>query len=208
MKYLLSLIILINATACTSFWQQHPNNSIDELKSKRITKLAAFHNWKIQGRMMITQGKEGWHAGLIWQTFDDIYQIKLQGPFLQSGAILNGRKGKAVLIMDNNKHLSSANAESLVYNALNLHLPVHSLRYWIRGIPAPEKIEAITYDDKARITHLKQRGWTIDYLRYVNFKTLTMPVKIFIKNTHKAQSLRLAITYWETTTSEQAETWH
>ncbi len=210
MKYLLAFIILLHMGGCTPVWQQRPDasTSINELKNQRILQLKKLENWKIQGRAIIAQGKEGWHARLLWQEFDDTYQIKLYGPFAQKTVILNGTKESAVLITSNNQQVVSTDAENLIHKVLDVHLPINSLRYWVRGIPAPNSIESIAYDNRGRPTRLLQQSWTIDYLDYANFKTLAMPTKMFIKNADTGQRLRLVIDQWKTTSSEQSKTWH
>ena len=207
MKQLLFIAFLLQLSACVPIWQQRPVSSPEELQQARHLDLVQLNRWQIKGRTVITQGREGWNAGIVWQEFDNSYQIKLQGPFAQGGVTLNGDKEKVILTMNDGKKISSTDPEKLLYDVLQVHLPIYALRDWIRGLPHSSKdFESIEYDEQGRITHLVQQGWEINYLRYIPFKGLSMPSKIFIK--HTDQSLRLIITRWKETSLEQAMTWN
>ena len=196
------------ATACVPIWQQKPQNFSNEdvFWQQRHPQLVQMETWSIRARTAIVQGKEGWNAGLVWQQYNDLYQIKIQGPFAQGGVSLIGNEEKVVLTMADGKQISSNNPDALLVEALDVQLPVNALRDWMRGIPYTKKtFESIEYDDEGKITHLTQQGWNIEFKRYVPFKQFLMPSKIFIK--HDDQHLRLVISRWNLTTSEQASSW-
>lgn len=206
MKQLLFVLFLLQITACVPIWQQRPISNQEELQQARLLELQQLTKWQIKGRTVITQDKEGWNVGLVWQEFDDHYQIQLKGPFSQGGVTLNGNSDQATLIMNNGKTITSNDPEKLIYDVLKVQLPIYALRDWVRGIPhSSNEISSVKYDDKGRITLLIQQGWQIDYLRYIPFKNYSMPSKIFIKRS--GQSLRLIITRWKETSLGQSMTW-
>jgi len=206
MKQLLLLLILVQITACVPIWQQRPVANPEALQQTRLIELQQLQQWQVKGRTVITQGNEGWNVGLLWQEYNEHYQIQLKGPFSQGGVTLNGNAEKALLIMNDGQTISSTDAEQLIYDVLNVQLPIYALRDWVRGIPhSNHKITSVNYDDEGRITQLIQQGWEINYLRYIPFKGLSMPAKIFIKRPN--QSLRLIITRWKETSLEQSSAW-
>jgi len=206
MKALLLLLFLLQITACVPIWQQRPISNQEELQRSRLLDLQQLKQWQIKGRTVIRQGQEGWNVGIIWQEFDDNYQIQLKGPFSQGGVTLNGNNEKSVLIMNDGKTITSNNPEKLIYDVLQVQLPIYALRDWVRGIPhANNEITSVKYDEQGRITQLIEHGWQIDYLRYIPFKDYSMPSKIFIQRAD--QSVRLIITRWKETSLEQALTW-
>lgn len=181
--------------ACVPIWQQRPEVSPQILWEARHIELMRLDRWQIQGRTVITQGREAWNAGLRWLQDRDSFQIKILGPFAQGGLSLDGDKEQVVLTMADGQVLSSESAEDLITEVLDIQLPVEALKYWIRGIPETSKpVESIELDTKGQITHLLQQGWDIEFLRYVPFKQYSMPSKIFIK--HPRLSVRLVITRW------------
>ncbi|NQY27317.1 MAG: outer membrane lipoprotein LolB [Piscirickettsiaceae bacterium] len=206
MKQLLLILLLLQSVACVPIWQQRPVSSPETLQQTRQLELQQLKQWQIKGRTVITQDKEGWNVGLIWQEYNDHYQIQLKGPFSQGGVTLNGNAEKATLIMNDGKTITSNDPEKLIYDVLKVQLPIYALRDWVRGIPhSNHEITSIDYDEKGRITQLIQQGWEINYLRYIPFKKLSMPAKIFIKRPN--QSLRLIITRWKETSLEQSTAW-
>ncbi len=206
MKQLLLVLFLLQITACVPIWQQRPASNQEELQQTRLLELQQLKQWQIKGRTVIRQGKEGWNVSLVWQEFNDNYQIQLKGPFSQGGVTLNGNNEKAVLIMSDGKTITSNDPEKLIYDVLQVRLPISALRDWIRGIPhSNHEITSLEYDDEGRITRLIQQGWQVDYLRYIPFKDYSMPSKIFIKR--EDQSLRLIIMRWKETSLEQSLAW-
>lgn len=205
--FVLTLSLLM--TACVPIWQQKPQQEQDGetiFWNTRFPLLTKLNNWEIQGRTVISQKRESWNAGLLWQEFDGTYQVKLQGPFAQGGAILKGQQGKAVLIMDDGQVLSSTSPSILLEGALNIPLPVEALRDWMKGIPYSQQgYEKIEFDQQGRVTSLLQQGWQIDFKRYIPFENYSMPGKVFIKQGDR--SLRIVISDWERTTIEQSMSW-
>jgi len=204
--FILSLSLLM--TACVPVWQQKPieQNSEDVFWKSRYPELIALNNWEIKGRSVISQKSEGWNVGLVWQEFDGLFQVKLQGPFAQGGAVLKGDKNTVSLILDDGQRISSANPDALIKETLGIPLPLEALRDWVRGIPfAKEKYEKIEFDQQGRIVSLLQQGWQVDYKRYIPFKDYSMPGKIFIKKAD--QGLRIIILDWELTSKQQAIEW-
>tara|TARA_R110002050_G_scaffold269917_2_gene412597 strand:- start:141043 stop:141642 length:600 start_codon:yes stop_codon:yes gene_type:complete len=198
MKLAAIILLLLTATACTPIWQQRPASDPDLLWQFRHQALVKLEQWQLQGRTVITQGKEGWNAGIRWQENRAAYQIKIEGPFSQGGITLDGDADQATLTMVDGKKIVAADPELLIKEALGIQLPVSALRDWVRGIPySAIKIDQLELDDKGQITRLVQQGWDISFLKYVPFGIYSMPTKIFIKN--QDLSFRLAVTRWNRT---------
>lgn len=187
--------LLLTATACAPLWQQRPASNPDLLWQQRHQALVQLDQWRLQGRTVITQGKEGWNAGLRWQENLGAYQIKIEGPFSQGGITLDGDANQAVLTLADGQKISASDPEILIKEALGIQLPVNALRDWVRGIPYSSiNIDRLELDAEGQITHLVQQGWDISFLKYVPFGIYSVPAKIFIKN--QDLSLRLAVTRW------------
>ncbi|MDH5357558.1 MAG: lipoprotein insertase outer membrane protein LolB [Gammaproteobacteria bacterium] len=196
LRTLLVISLTFLATACVPVWHQRPDISPETLWQARRIQLLQLDRWKIQGRTVITQQREAWNAGIRWQQDHGTYQIKLLGPFAQGGVTLDGDEEQVVLTMEDGQQVTSSSPEALIAETMGLHLPVSALRDWLRGLPYGQKnIEFISYDNQGRLTHLKQQGWDIEFLRYVPFDGHSMPSKIFLK--HPDLSLRLVITSWD-----------
>jgi outer membrane lipoprotein LolB len=182
-------------TACAPLWQPKTTLSPEQLWQQQQQKLASLENWRFRGRTAITQGREGWNAGISWQQQGDSFVIKLSGPFSQGGAELSGDNTQVTLTLDNGEEYSAQTPEQLLAETLGWLLPVSALRDWVRGVPYQEvAIDTYELDENGRLKTLQQAGWQIEYLRYVPFDGRVVPAKIFIK--HPDLNIRLIISDW------------
>lgn len=189
-------LLLLSTTACVPVWQTKPTSDPESLFKIRAHTLTQIHNWEIQGRTVITQGKEGWNVGLYWQEKDNNYQIKLTGPFSQGGVTLDGNQENVTLTMSNGKQFSASTPEKLIADIVGWKLPVSALRDWVRGLPYSEQsIDLVKYNDDGKIIYLEQQGWSVEFKRYIPFENYSMPAKVFIK--HPELSIRLIIADWD-----------
>ncbi len=51
---------------------------------------ATIKDWKFNGRISLTQGEQGWHAGLDWENRADHYRLQVTGPLGQGALQLTG----------------------------------------------------------------------------------------------------------------------
>ncbi|WP_438970623.1 lipoprotein insertase outer membrane protein LolB [Methylophaga sp.] len=195
MKKLLLLGLLVLVSGCAPVWQQKTTESPDALWQQRLTQQEQLNNWAFKGRTAITQGNEGWNAGIRWEEQDQDFYIKLYGPFSQGGVELKGDKHEVTLTLDDGETMTAATPEQLLVETIGWLLPVSALRDWVRGVPYSKvEVDHKQLDEKGRLTLLEQGGWTIEFLRYMPFETYSMPSKVFIK--HPDLSVRLVVSDW------------
>ncbi len=189
-----SLIILL--AACAPHRQTQPDVRTEQaLRQLHRQQVSRIEQWAFKGRILITQGKQAWQAGLRWWQHKDRYQIKLEGPFSQGGLTLNGQRQQVILTDSTGKQYMAKSPEALLMKVAKIQLPVSALRYWIRGLADKrQQIETVRYDSQGRIVYLEQAGWAVRILRYMPFESVTMPAKIFIE--HPKLDLRIVITDW------------
>lgn len=195
MRKLLLLSLIIFMSGCAPLWQQKPSQTADVLWQQRLAQQAELKQWAFKGRTAITQGREGWNAGIKWQEQDEQFHIKLFGPFAQGGVALDGDQQEVTLTLDDGETMTAATPEQLLAEAMGWLLPVSALRDWVRGVPYSQvAVDKQQLDEKGRLTLLEQSGWTIEFLRYMPFETYSMPSKVFMK--HPDLSVRLVVTDW------------
>lgn len=190
-------LLSILTIACTPTSQIKPNDlalkSLSELRAKSISQLTS---WKIRGRTVILQDKEGINVGLKWQEDNGQYLIKLEGPFSQGGVTLKGDADNVTLSTSDGQYYSAKTPEALIKEVVGWNLPVSALRDWVRGLPSSEQdITSLEYNDKGQLMHLEQGEWSIQFLRYIPFEDMSMPGKVFIK--HPSLSVKLIIADWD-----------
>ncbi|MCE3045230.1 lipoprotein insertase outer membrane protein LolB [Legionella sp. 16cNR16C] len=145
-----------------------------------VAKTAAngISSWEISGAMAARSKNKAWSASVNWvQRGMSNYQIRLFGP-LGSGTVLIQKQGGQVSFRDGPKSATSSNAEQLLLQQTGVRLPVTSLYYWVRGVPAPGKVQTAVKDPSGYLTLLRQGGYTIQYLGYTKSGNAYLPSQI------------------------------
>lgn len=157
---------------------------------------AAMTAWQFNGRVSLTRGEEGWHAGLHWQEQPGSYYLRVSGPLGQGGFQLNGDARGVVLVDANGQTFAARDADALLVQVTGWQLPVTGLRYWIRGLPEPAAGKAHTTRDEAgQLSRLEQSGWTINYQRYQVVDGFSLPGKLQLS--HQDVAVRIIIDQWQ-----------
>lgn len=145
---------------------------------KREQQTATVSSWVVTGAMAAKNQQKSWTASVNWQQQGaNKYQIRLFGP-LGGGTVLIEKDGNLVTLKDGPKTKTANNADELLQSETGIRLPVSKLYYWVRGIPAPGKVQSAKYDEYNHLTYLKQSGYTVEYLRYTSVKNIDLPSKI------------------------------
>jgi len=82
-------------------------------------------------------------------------------------ARIERRPGGVTLEMPGEAPRAAPDAETLTHDALGYALPVAGLVWWVQALPDPARPFEASRDASGRLERLKQDGWTIDYLQYV-----------------------------------------
>jgi outer membrane lipoprotein LolB len=105
-----------------------------------------------------------------WEQQGEYYDLALSSSFLGMGSTnLRGTPGFLELQLANGDTYQSSNPEQLVQAATGWQLPIDSLTWWIRGLPAPDGNFRLLFDDQQRLAIIRQDGWEIRYDRWQAF---------------------------------------
>jgi outer membrane lipoprotein LolB len=134
---------------------------------QRLASLQAIRHFDMRGRIAVTNGSDGFTAGLRWQQNDDQASIDLTAPLgfgaahiQQTDSILRVTTVKGVT-------LDSDAASEELRRTLGFDAPLKSLRYWVVGATDPGSQAQTAVDSQQRLTHLEQEGWGVDYGDYM-----------------------------------------
>jgi outer membrane lipoprotein LolB len=153
-------------------------------------------SWQLNGRVSLTRGEEGWHAGLHWQVQADTFHLRISGPLGQGGFQLKGDARGVVLVDAEGQTFAARDADALLAQVTGWQLPVTGLRYWIRGLPEPVAGAAqMTRDETGRLRRLEQSGWVIKYQRYQLVEDILLPAKLQL--VHADLAVRIVIDQWQ-----------
>jgi len=178
LKTLNWILAIIFITSCAPTKLTPETQSINGTENKLKKKANSLSSWEISGAIAARNSKKSWTASLNWiQRGMNQYQINLMGP-LGNGAVLVERSGANVTFIDGNKKITSSNADELLYRQTGIRLPVNSLYYWVRGLPAPNTIKSAQYDANTNLIILNQSGYNINYTEYKTINNVNLPTKM------------------------------
>lgn len=153
--------------------------------------------WSIHGRMSIINGTENWYAKFIWSQKKSDFQIGFMGPLGEIELLLT-QKGQITSIKTpSNEHRyesSSDNLEKLLFKETGWKLPINSLRYWSYGMPNPDAVTKIKYDNTGNISDLYQQKWHVQYPKRMQVGKYYLPKKIIV--TEQELKIKIIITRW------------
>ncbi len=158
-------------------------------------RLSALDTWTLSGRLAITRDNEAWNVSVYWSQRPDGYEVSVVAPLGGGGAQLRGSADGVVLQTSDDGLYLAQDPDVLMEEVLGLQVPITGLRYWVLGIPQPGVTQEHRLDDWGRLTTLSQADWQVEFLRYRDTPSGSLPDKLFMHNAHF--EVRLVISDWE-----------
>lgn len=133
-------------------------------QAQRIAVLTAHPQWTLQGRVALSNGRQGGSGRIDWQQDGAAYSVSLSAPITRQSWRLTGDGASVRLDGLDGGPREGANAEALLRDATGWTIPVAALGSWVRGMEAPGLPPAqLAFDSQGQLAELRQGGWTIDY---------------------------------------------
>lgn len=158
----ISFLVILGGCTTTEKLEQASSPFMDE----HTRSLSQLTHWQIAGKIRLKTAESSDSANIQWLQAGDHYNLTLSGPFGQTGAILEGTPYEVVLTIPDEGRFSDRSPESLLYNHFGWDLPLSSLFYWVRTLPAPGSDYQSELNSQQQIARLQQDGWDIHYDRY------------------------------------------
>ncbi|WP_033416685.1 lipoprotein insertase outer membrane protein LolB [Hahella ganghwensis] len=164
---------------------------------ERQQQLANFSQWNIQGKLAVRQGDRS--DSLVinqWVQSHSEFNIHVSSALLGLGATqIEGNPQYIGLYQPDEAPLYSDSPELLLQEALGWSLPLQSLSYWIRGIPAPDAPTEMQFDDQGHPYRINQSEWEIELDRFKPLDAeIILPHKITL--TKGDIRLKVIVTQW------------
>jgi len=150
--------------------------------------LYKLERWSFEGRLALTGKNDSWSASINWGHRTDDEKIKLSGPLGQGATVIQLTGDLVTIDRGDGLAQSSTHPEDFINQQLGMFVPVHSLRYWVVGLPEPTSAFVET------ATGFKQGGWFIEYKQMQPVDNQSMPHKITVMN--EQVKLKLIIDQW------------
>jgi outer membrane lipoprotein LolB len=171
-------------------------------ESRRL-QLQAVSRFVLDGRIAAAVGQDGFNASLNWVQRGSRSELQLRAP-LGFGAAEVTRDGNDIRLRSSKgQSLSGSVASAELARRLGFEPPLDSLRYWVLGVPDPERpaVETLGPEDARGqgLAALEQDGWRVDYGEYKAFGE--QPLQAWLPRrltlTRAGIRLRLAIDHWQ-----------
>lgn len=172
-------IIGLILTACTSTptqtWPVIPYET-------RMAELATISHWRIKGRFNLTMPKARESASFYWHYQNpDHYTLHFIAPLGLKSAKLTQSPAGARLMVPDKPVREASTAQVLLARHFGVAWPIDYLRYWIRGMPAPNLGAEVTENKYNHLTQIIQDGWTIQYKAYRHYQGMAVPASMTIE---------------------------
>lgn len=176
------LITLLSACGAITAPEEAP--TVKRSWKEREVLLNQIHAWQLNGKIAVQTPKDSGSANMDWTQSNQHFHLSLYGPLGSNNVTISGNPGHAKLETADGKQRIANSPEQLLSQQLGWRLPLSSLIYWVRGLPAPGTPYQSHMDQNHRLRQLIQQGCRIEFLSYRNSGTIDLPNKIFITATH------------------------
>lgn len=158
--------------------------------------VAAMQQWDAYGKIGVRTAEDSLSATLDWQHDEPRYNIEIRGPLGQGSAKISSDGYYVTLDIPEEQSIAAGSAAELLEYRFGWQMPVEAVKYWIRGIPAPDSPFKATYADN-KLATLEQHGWKIRYADYVtNAGQPSLPSKVVMS--YEELRITLLVAEWQT----------
>lgn len=148
-------------------------------QQRREQALANVDHWVIQGRLGVSDGKDGGSGNFSWTQAGDHYDFVLRAPITGKSFRLSGGAGDALLEGLDGGPLRGPDAEALMRKALGWEVPLRELRAWVLGLRAAGGPAEVSFGDNKLPSLLQQDGWAVDYRAWDTTRQPALPTKVY-----------------------------
>lgn len=192
-KQLFLPLLFISATLFLSGCATTRKPAISPTSEQKATE--NLQTWSFRGKLGVKHLQTGVNASLYWEQDNENYHIRLAGPLGQGGLEITGNANRVVVIDQKGREIETNSVETFLHQRLGWALPVKSLPYWIKGVPAPGTTFKAHYFDNKTMKKLSQQGWEINYVEYADTSRGALPSKFTL---HRPDTqLRVVIKTWK-----------
>ena len=184
------IIFAFNLTGCAVLKGKEASPQVPEIQQQ----LYSLQRWKLDGRIAVKYGDEGWNANLTWEHEDRQDRLLISGPFSQGAVSIIMQSGLIYINEGNGVVTSSHEPDDLLKKRLGFSVPLPSLRYWVLGIPTPDFEFETKINAETGVRGFEQQAWVLTFENYENVASFILPQKITIQG--NAVRLRLVVDEW------------
>lgn len=158
--------------------------------------LAGADRWVLQGRLGVSNGRDGGSGSFSWTQNGENYEFVLRGPAISGMNFrLSGNPDGALLEGLDTGPVRGPDAEALMHKALGWEVPLHDLRAWVLGLRADSGPAELSFGENRLPSLLQQDGWAVDYREWDGTRQPPLPTKVFASK--PPYKVKLSIESWQ-----------
>ncbi|GAA3922752.1 lipoprotein insertase outer membrane protein LolB [Litoribacillus peritrichatus] len=168
------------STQTPSHWAQH------------LDAIQQLNDWKISGKVGVVTPKQSQTGYIDWQQQSAVFDINIRGTLGFGGLDLSGDQDWVTIKVDENNQRTLP-TDIALERYLDWEFPINSLKFWIKGIPAPNQtVQSQQFNQHGLLSRLIQQGWDIRLLNYEKHNDVFLPHKIIARSNGYKVSLVLS----------------
>jgi outer membrane lipoprotein LolB len=166
----------------------------ESLYLQRLARLENVDAWALDGRLAISDEKDGGSGSFKWQRDATSSRMDFHGALGRGAWRLRADANGAELDFADGTTYVGESVEMLVHEQVGWAVPVEPLRWWVRGLVAPGAVQQRTLDPDGTLSTLQQDGWAIEYGRYADVGDVAMPVRMTARQADR--TVKIAVRKW------------
>jgi outer membrane lipoprotein LolB len=169
----------------------------EQVQRARLDVLQAHPRWALQGRVALSNGRNGGSGRIDWQQDHFAYTVALSAPITRQSWRLSGDDHSARMEGLETGPRSGPDARRLLLETTGWTIPVSALASWVRGAPDGTMPPAVVeYGADGRLAQLRQSGWRIDYSHWQVEPGLGIELPTRLDASQGDAKVRLVIDQW------------
>lgn len=174
--FLIILALAVLASACVTPPERPLVPGVDWLERREM--LQEIEEFRMEGRLSLNTGRRGYSGTVSWEQNDDIVDFRFRGPFGFGGFRIHGDPGQLRVKTTAGDELLLRDPEREMTERFGWSLPVHSMRYWILGVPDPALPANEVPAADGPLESMEQGGWLLRYDSYSEAEGLLLPRRL------------------------------
>ncbi len=160
---------------------------------RREAELGQRRNWRLVGKIAVSDGRESGSGRLEWVQEGDDFRITLNAPVSRRSWRLSGAPGQARLEGFEGGPFEGDSAEQLLAEHLGWVVPLGDLAAWARGMRAAGEAR-IRFSANGLPEVIDQHGWQIEYRQFDTASEPALPSRVFASRGDRR--VRLVVEGW------------
>lgn len=161
----------------------------------RAAVLAQQPRWSLDGRVAVSDGKDGGSGRIEWRQDGADYVIEIRAPVSRQAWRITSINGELTLEGARREAVHGADAEALLAREVGWRVPIAQMRHWARGLAAGPDAK-VELDDAGLPRTIREAGWVVEFARFDAQSAPPLPVRIVASR--PPYTVRLAVASWHT----------